>query len=159
MRRAVSVLLVLSLPAAAAAESCRADYERGFAEGVAAVNAQLGAVTERMQRDMQAQVNAQLAELDARRTRELETRLAKAQGAALSDQGPVTAKPDTARTGPAAGSVAMPVLPPLEVAPGGGIAPTRTQGRAVPDDPAALPPVRPSRSPIPRTCRPSCSGR
>lgn len=82
--------VALPTAAAAAAETCGPAvtdaYRRGFTEGVAAVNAQLGAVTAQMQRDVQAQVNAQLAALDARRTAELEARLAEAQDRALADQ-------------------------------------------------------------------------
>lgn len=142
MQRA-TLTLVLALIAGASparsAETCRAEYERGFAEGVAAVNAQLGAVTARMQRDVQAQVNAQLAELDARRTQELEARLAEAQGRALQGRS-ATAAPG-----------AMPRLPPLVRAPGGGIAPALPRDQAaatrlarrpdprIPADPAALP--------------------
>ena len=144
MQRA-ALTLVLALIAGASparsAETCRAEYERGFAEGVAAVNAQLGAVTARMQRDVQAQVNAQLAELDARRTQELETRLAEAQERAMQGRPPAT----TAAPG------AMPRLPPLVRASGGGIAPALPRDQAaatrlarrpdprIPADPAALP--------------------
>ena len=89
MRRAAFCLLLTTLAPlpALAADACRAAYERGFTEGVAAVNAQLGAVTAQMQRDVQAQVNAQLAALDAKRNAELEARLAAAQGEALAAQG------------------------------------------------------------------------
>ena len=139
----VAALLALGMgaPAARSAETCRPEYERGFAEGVAAVNAQLGSVTARMQRDVQAQVNAQLAALGARRTRELETRLAEAQGLAL--QGGSGAGDAPSRS--------MPRLPPLVRALGGGIAPDLTRDQAaatrltrrpdprIPADPAALP--------------------
>ncbi|HRO14800.1 MAG TPA: hypothetical protein PLL33_07120, partial [Paracoccus sp. (in: a-proteobacteria)] len=91
-------------------------------------NAQLGAVTARMQQQVQAQVNVQLAELDARRTAELERRLAEAQNQALADRGPVTAAP-------------MPRLPPLTMAPSGGIVPQMAPAADPrPDDLAALPP-------------------
>lgn len=113
---------VAALPAFSSAETCGPAitdaYHRGFTEGVAAVNAQLGAVTAQMQRDVQAQVNAQLAQLDARRTAELEARLAEAQDRALSSETPqirVNAAPAAALT--------MPTLPPLTVAPGGAIVP------------------------------------
>lgn len=140
MRRAAFCLLLTTLAPlpALAADACRAAYERGFTEGVAAVNAQLGAVTAQMQRDVQAQVNAQLAEMDARRTRELEDALASAQARSLAEQGPIRAE-------------GMPQMPPLAPAPGGGVAPvlprdmasattiTRRPG-GTPADPADLPP-------------------
>lgn len=146
MRRAAFCLLLTTLAPlpALAADACRAAYERGFTEGVAAVNAQLGAVTAQMQRDVQAQVNAQLARLDAERTRALEARLATAQDQALAAQGPAQAVGD----GP---SVTMPTLPPLARGPGGGIAPLLPRDLAaatpirqrpdprIPADPAALP--------------------
>lgn len=153
MRRAAFCLLLTTLAPlpALSADACRAEYERGFSEGVAAVNAQLGAVTAQMQRDVQAQVNAQLAALDARRNAELEARLAAAQGEALAAQGPVQARGE----GGVAVMPAMPTLPPLVRAPGGGIAPARPDGTlpgaaatadmaarggaGLPDDPAALP--------------------
>ena len=140
--RPLAVLLCLAaLPVpAVGAETCgpatTEAYRRGFTEGVAAVNAQLGAVTAQMQRDVQAQVNAQLAELDARRTRELEARLAEAQGRVLADQGPVPA--EMPQAGP---PLRMPSLPPLTVAPGGAIVPVlpRRPDPRIPDDPAMLP--------------------
>ena len=144
MRALLPALIVLfALPAAAEDRTTRACYNEGFTDGVAAVNAQLGAVTAQMQKDVQAQVNAQLAELDARRNRELEARLTAAQDEALATQGPVRAE------GPAQ-AVTMPRLPPLGRAPGGGIAPlpsaplavtpirTRPDAR-LPADPSALP--------------------
>lgn len=138
--RALSATLVLfALPAFA--QDCQpavdAAWRKGFTEGVDAVNAQLGAVTAKMQQDVQAQVNAQLAQLEERRVRELEQQLAAAQAQALAEQGPVQAE-------------GMPQLPPLIVAPGGGVAPMLppgmaaatgiTQRPASPGDPAALPP-------------------
>lgn len=157
MKHALSACLVIlaAVPAlsARAAADCQPAvneaYKRGFTEGVAAVNAQLGAVTAQMQRDVQAQVNAQLAELDARRTRELEARLSEAQAAALAAQGPVTVAGEPAsRTIPAP---AMPSLPPLTRTPAGAIVPALPPGDAaataivrrpdpgMPADPAALP--------------------
>ena len=139
--RALALTLLTALPAAlaatlpAAAETPAAAYNRGFTDGVAAVNAQLGAITAQMQRDVQAQVNAQLAELDARRTQELEQRLAEAQGQALADQGTVTAE------GAPRVITAMPSLPPLTRAPNGAVVPrlpARPDPR-IPADPAALP--------------------
>lgn len=126
---AIALALTLAAALPAAAQDCTPAYQRGFQEGVEAVNAQLGAVTARMQQQVQAQVNAQLTELDARRTAELESRLADAQGRALAEQGPVTARP-------------MPRLPPLTVAPGGGIVPQMGSAAPpdLPGDPADLPP-------------------
>lgn len=138
MRVLSAALILLALPAAA--QDCQpsvdAAYRQGFAEGVDAVNAQLGAVTAKMQQDVQAQVNAQLARLEERRSRELEQRLAAAQQQALADQGPVRAQ-------------GMPSLPPLTRAPGGGIAPQglprsaaapgSAPPPAAPPDPGALP--------------------
>ena len=97
MARTVFITGAASGICRATADACRAEYQRGFTEGVAAVNAQLGAVTAQMQRDVQAQVNAQLAELDARRTRELEAD-SSAETAAL-DHGrvPPTPRRHTAR--------------------------------------------------------------
>ena len=143
-------LMIATLPATA--ETVTGAYHRGFTDGVAAVNAQLGAVTAQMQRDVQAQVNAQLAELDARRTRELEARLAEAQGEALADQGAVSATgaaravelsadPRGAADALPGMAATMPALPPLTRAPGGGIAPklpARPDPR-IPADPSALP--------------------
>ena len=163
----VMFLALLLSPLPALAQDCgtpRACYNTGFSDGVAAVNAQLGAVTAQMQRDVQAQVNAQLARLDAERTRELEARLATAQDQALAAQGPAQAVGD----GP---SVTMPTLPPRARAPGGGIAPVLPRDLAAAPRSGsgpirASPPIRRlcprgprSPSPIPRTCRPSCSGR
>lgn len=101
------------------------------------MNAQLGAVTAKMQQDVQTQVNAQLAQLEERRSRELDQRLAAAQAQALAEQGPVRAE-------------GMPQMPPLAVAPGGGIAPVLppemaratgiTQHPGASADAAALPP-------------------
>lgn len=140
--RSTVLALALLLPALPSlAQDCTAPatdaYRKGFAEGVEAVNAQLGAVTARMQQDVQAQVNAQLAQMEARRTRELEKALAAAQARTLAEQGPVRAQ-------------GMPQLPPLTVAPGGGIVPALprdmasataiTQRPAAPTDPARLPP-------------------
>ena len=141
--RPTALALCLILPALPArAQDCTAAvndaYRKGFAEGVEAVNAQLGAVTAKMQQDVQAQVNAQLAEMDARRTRELEDALAAAQARSLAEQGPIRAE-------------GMPQMPPLAPAPGGGVAPvlprdmasattiTRRPG-GTPADPADLPP-------------------
>ena len=145
MRRAALPLILLALPGAAfAADTCRAEYQRGFTEGVAAVNAQLGAVTAKMQQDVQAQVDAQLAALEKTRTAQLEERLAAAQGSALEAQGPVTIQGE-------AGRIEMPALPPLTRAPGGGIVPalpreaaaatvlTNRPDARIPADPAALP--------------------
>lgn len=126
-------LVLLALPAHAqdCAPAADAAYRKGFADGVEAVNAQLGAITAQMQQDVQAQVNAQLAQIEKRRASELETRLAAAQDRALADQGPVRAE-------------GMPQLPPLVMAPGGGIAPAPSSGPAaahpLPADQAALPP-------------------
>lgn len=143
----VLFLALLLSPVPALSQDCgtpRACYNTGFSDGVAAVNAQLGAVTAQIQRDVQAQVNAQLARLDAERTRELEARLATAQDQALAAQGPAQAVGDGR-------SVAMPTLPPLARAPGGGIAPVLPRDLAaatpirqrpdprIPADPAALP--------------------
>ena len=140
--RPTVLALMLTLPALpAVAQDCTAAaneaYRKGFAEGVEAVNAQLGAVTVKMQQDVQAQVNAQLAQMEQRRTRELEQALAAAQARSLAEQGPVRAQ-------------GMPQLPPLAVAPGGGIAPVLPREMAsatplaqrpgTPTDPAVLPP-------------------
>lgn len=139
MRLAAALLLgTIPLPAVAADAVCRAEYQRGFTDGVAAVNAQLGAVTAQMQRDVQAQVNAQLAQLESRRTEQLQSRLASAQDKAAA--APATVERRT-----------MPRLPPLVRAPGGGIAPALPPAQAagtaiarrpdprIPEDPAALP--------------------
>lgn len=120
----------LSTPAPAptpapAGESAQQAYRRGFQDGVDAVNAQLGAVTAKMQQQVQSQINAQLAAIEAQHQAELEQRLAEAQQGALAAQGPASA-PD------------MPRLPPLTVAPGGGIVP-RLPDPALPRDPASLP--------------------
>ncbi len=124
----IALALSLATVLPAFAQDCAPAYRRGFHEGVEAVNAQLGAVTARMQQQVQAQVNVQLAELDARRTAELERRLAEAQNQALADRGPVTAAP-------------MPRLPPLTMAPSGGIVPQMAPAADPrPDDLAALPP-------------------
>lgn len=138
MRLAAALLLgTIPLPAVAADAVCRAEYQRGFTDGVAAVNAQLGAVTAQMQRDVQAQVNAQLAQLESRGTEQLQSRLASAQDKAAA---PATVERRT-----------MPRLPPLVRAPGGGIAPGLPPAQAagtaiarrpdprIPADPAALP--------------------
>ena len=141
MRPTVLALILTLIALPALAQDCTAAandaYRRGFAEGVEAVNAQLGAVTARMQQEVQAQVNAQLAQLEDRRTRELERALAAAQSRSIQDQGPVRAE-------------GMPQLPPLTVTPGGGIAPALPRGVAAtpsitrrpgtPTDPADLPP-------------------
>lgn len=147
MRLAAAIVMLSALPANAAQDQCRADYQRGFTDGVAAVNEQLGAVTAQMQRDVQAQVNAQLAQLDASRTRELDQRLAAAQTTALQ-----TAPAPRAGGAAAQARAPMPHLPPLVRAPGGGIAPAppvppgtgpqiahRPDPR-IPAQPAALPP-------------------
>lgn len=139
MRALSAALILFALPAVA--QDCQpaidAAYRKGFTEGVDAVNAQLGAVTAKMQQDVQAQVNAQLAQLEERRSRELDQRLAAAQAQALAEQGPVRAQ-------------GMPQLPPLAKAPGGGVAPVLPPGMAAATritgqspaaaDPAALPP-------------------
>lgn len=137
MRVLSAALILFALPAAA--QDCQpavdAAYRKGFTEGVDAVNAQLGVVTTKMQQDVQAQVNAQLAQLEERRSRELDERLAAAQARALAEQGPVRAQ-------------GMPQLPPLMLAPGGGVALSRPTGAAGlrpaeaagATDPAALPP-------------------
>lgn len=140
--RPTVLALTLMLPALPAlAQDCtpalNEAYRKGFAEGVEAVNAQLGAVTAKMQQDVQAQVNAQLAQIDARRTRELEEALAAAQARSLAEQGPIRAE-------------GMPQMPPLAAAPGGGVAPVLprdmaqatpiTPGPGRPTDPASLPP-------------------
>ena len=141
--RPVLLALTLMLPGLPAwAQDCAAAaneaYRKGFAEGVEAVNAQLGAVTARMQQDVQAQVNAQLAQMEARRTRELEEALAATQARSLAEQGPIRAE-------------GMPQMPPLAAAPGGGVAPVLPRDMAAatpitqraggtPADPARLPP-------------------
>lgn len=141
--RLTVLALTLMLPALPAlAQDCTAAvngaYRKGFAEGVDAVNAQLGAITARMQQDVQAQVNAQLAQIEKRRTRELEEALAAAQARSLAEQGPIRAQ-------------GMPQLPPLAAAPGGGVAPVLPRDMAsattitqrpggTPTDPASLPP-------------------
>lgn len=107
-----------------ASESTEQAYRRGFRDGVDAVNAQLGAVTAKMQQQVQAQINTQLAAIEAQHRAELEQRLAEAQQGALATQGRVSA-PE------------MPRLPPLTVAPGG-IVP-RLSGPALPRDPTNLP--------------------
>lgn len=93
MIRVLALFLLSAVPVSA--QDCGpardAAYRQGFAEGVEAVNAQLGAVTARMQRDVQAQVNAQLARLESERARELDSRLAAAQAGALAQQGPISA--------------------------------------------------------------------
>lgn len=141
--RPTLLALTLMLPALPAlAQDCTAAvneaYRKGFAEGVEAVNAQLGAVTAKMQQDVQAQVNAQLAQIEARRSRELEEALAAAQARSLAEQGPIRAE-------------GMPQMPPLAAAPGGGVAPVLPRDMAAatpitprpgagPTDPASLPP-------------------
>ena len=132
MRVLSAAFVLFALPAVA--QDCQpaidTAYRKGFTAGVDAVNAQLGAVTAKMQQDVQAQVNAQLAQLEERRSRELDERLAAAQAQALAAQGPVQAQ-------------GMPSLPPLTLAPGGGVAPVLPRERAAPEvapDPAALPP-------------------
>jgi len=135
MRVLSAAFVLFALPAVA--QDCQpaidTAYRKGFTAGVDAVNAQLGAVTAKMQQDVQAQVNAQLAQLEERRSRELDERLAAAQAQALAAQGPVRAQ-------------GMPSLPPLKLAPGGGVAPVLSRDQAgetprseISADPAALP--------------------
>lgn len=97
MRAMVLVAALLPLPLAAEAPDCgavaQAAWRDGFAAGVEAVNAQLGAVTAQIQADVQAQVNAQLAKIEADRAKALDARLAEAQEQARATQGPVAAVP------------------------------------------------------------------
>ena len=85
----VATAALLALPVAA--ETPQQAYRRGFQDGVAAVNAQMGQVTARIQQQVQDQVNAQLAQIEAQRGRELDARLAAAQAEALTG----TARPAT----------------------------------------------------------------
>ena len=121
-----------------AAETPQQAYRRGFQDGVAAVNAQMGQVTARIQQQVQDQVNAQLAQIEAQRGRDLDARLAAAQAEALTG----TAGTATTATGTAAPGLPvsrMPTLPPMPPIP----QPSRAAaGHAapLPSDPAALPP-------------------
>lgn len=127
--RAMLVLLaaMLPVPLAAGASGCGAAvdaaWREGFAAGVEAVNAQLGAVTAQIQADVQAQVNAQLARIEADRAAALDSRLAEAQAMALAAQGSMR--------GAAAGMPALPRQEPDALPPGTSITIT---------DPQNLPP-------------------
>ncbi|WP_112873694.1 hypothetical protein [Paracoccus endophyticus] len=129
----VATAALLALPVAA--ETPQQAYRRGFQDGVAAVNAQMGQVTARIQQQVQDQVNAQLAQIEAQRGRELDARLAAAQAEALTG----TSGPATTATGTAAPGLPvsrMPTLPPIPQ-------PSRAaagQAAPLPSDPAALQP-------------------
>ena len=129
----VATAALLALPVAA--ETPQQAYRRGFQDGVAAVNAQMGQVTARIQQQVQDQVNAQLAQIEAQRGRDLDARLAAAQAEALTG----TAGTATTATGTAAPGLPvsqMPTLPPITQ-------PSRAaagQAAPLPSDPAALPP-------------------
>lgn len=127
---------LLALPALA--DTPQQAYRRGFQDGVAAVNAQMGQVTARIQQQLQDQVNAQLAQIEARRGRDLDARLAAAQAAALEGAAH-TATPGTGTAASALPVSQMPTLPPM---PSVAKPPRPAAGQAdrLPTDPAALPP-------------------